>query len=48
MRNEYIILARKCDRERPIGILTHRWEDIRMDLRRIGWKSMDWIKYYSI
>jgi hypothetical protein len=30
--------------KRPIGRLGRRWEDnIRMDLREIGWGGMDWI-----
>jgi hypothetical protein len=30
--------------KRPLGRPRHRWEDnIRMDLREIGWGAMDWI-----
>jgi hypothetical protein len=30
--------------KRPLRRLRRRWEDnIKMDLRRIGWGSMDWI-----
>jgi ribosome biogenesis protein Nip4 len=30
--------------ERPLGRLKRRWEDnIRMDLREIGWEDVDWI-----
>jgi hypothetical protein len=30
--------------KRPIGRPRRRWEDgIRMDLREIGWRSVDWI-----
>jgi hypothetical protein len=28
-------------RKRPLGRPRYRWEDIRMDLRRIGWKSVN-------
>jgi hypothetical protein len=30
--------------KRPLGRLRRRWEDgIRIDLREIGWGSVDWI-----
>jgi hypothetical protein len=30
--------------KRPLGRSTRRWEDnIKMDLRDIGWRGMDWI-----
>jgi hypothetical protein len=39
-RNAYRILVGK----RPLGKPRCRWEDnIRMDLREIGWGGMDWI-----
>jgi hypothetical protein len=38
-RNAYRILVGK----RPLGRPRHRWENIRMDLREIGWGGMDWI-----
>jgi hypothetical protein len=42
VRSEYIILIGKPEGERPLGRLRHKWEDnIRMDLREIGWESMD-------
>jgi hypothetical protein len=28
---------------RPLGRRRRRWEDIRMDLREIGWEDVDWI-----
>jgi hypothetical protein len=32
------------ERKRPLGRSGHRWEDnIKMDLREIGWGGMDWI-----
>jgi hypothetical protein len=34
---------RKPEGRRPLGRLRHRWEDgIRMDLREIGWGSVEW------
>jgi hypothetical protein len=35
----------KAQRRRSLGRPRHRWEDgIRMDLREIGWGSVDWIQ----
>jgi hypothetical protein len=43
-RNAYRILVRKSEGKRPLGRPIRRWEDnIRMDLREIGWGGMDWI-----
>jgi hypothetical protein len=43
-RNAYRILAAKPERERPLGRTRRRWVDnIKMDLREIGWSGMDWI-----
>jgi hypothetical protein len=43
-RNAYRILVDKPEGKRPLGRLTRRWEDnIKMDLREIGWGGMDWI-----
>jgi hypothetical protein len=43
--NVYSILMGKPDGKRPLGRPRHRWEDwIRMDLREIGWGSVDWIQ----
>jgi hypothetical protein len=43
-RNAYRILVGKPVGTRPLGRHTCRWEDnIRMDLREIGWGSMAWI-----
>jgi hypothetical protein len=34
----------KPEGKRPPGRPRHRWEDnIRMDLREIGWEGVDWI-----
>jgi hypothetical protein len=44
MRNVYRVLVGKPEAKRPLGRLRRRWEDnIRMDLREIGWGGMDWI-----
>jgi hypothetical protein len=43
-RNAYRILVGKPEEKSPLGRPRHRWEDnIRMDLREIGWGGMDWI-----
>jgi hypothetical protein len=32
--------------KRPLGRPRRRWEDgIKMDLRKIGWESVDWIQF---
>jgi hypothetical protein len=36
-------LVGKHERNRPLGRPRRRWEDIRMDLREIGWEDMDWM-----
>jgi hypothetical protein len=34
----------KSEGKRPLGRSRHRWEDnIKMDLRGIGWGGVDWI-----
>jgi hypothetical protein len=43
-RNAYRILVGKPDGKRPLGIPRRRWVDnIKMNLREIGWDGMDWI-----
>jgi hypothetical protein len=43
-RNAYRILVGKPKGKRALGITRRRWEDdIRVDLREIGWGGMDWI-----
>jgi hypothetical protein len=45
MRNGYSILVGKPEGKRPLGRLRHRREDnIKMDLRQIGWEGVDWIQ----
>jgi transcription termination factor 2 len=44
-RNVYRILVGKAERKRPLGRPRCRWVDnIKMDLREIGWDGVDWIK----
>jgi hypothetical protein len=41
-RNVYRVLMVKSEGKRPLGRPRHIWEDgIRMDLRDIGWGSVD-------
>jgi hypothetical protein len=43
-RNAYRILVGKPEGKIPLGRPRRRWEDnIKMDLREIGWGGMDWI-----
>jgi hypothetical protein len=43
-RNAYRILVGNLEGKRPLGRPRRRWVDnIKMDLRDIGWDSMDWI-----
>jgi hypothetical protein len=43
-RNAYRILVGKPEGERPPGSPRSRWVDnIKMDLREIGWDGVDWI-----
>jgi hypothetical protein len=40
----YRALVGKPEGRRPLGIPRRRWEDnIKMDLREIGWGGVDWI-----
>jgi hypothetical protein len=41
----YKVLVGKPEGKRPLGRLRRRWEHgIRMDLREIGWRSVEWIQ----
>jgi hypothetical protein len=43
-RNAYRIFVGKLEGKRRLGRPRRRWEDnIKMDLREIGWGGMDWI-----
>jgi len=44
MRNVYNSLVGKPVGKRPLGKSKRRWEDsIRMGLKEIGWKGVDWM-----
>jgi len=44
MRNLYKILVGKPEGKRSLERRRFRWEDnIRMDLREIGWHGVDWV-----
>jgi hypothetical protein len=43
-RNAYRILVGKPEGRRPLGRARRRWVDnIKIDLREIGWDGIDWI-----
>jgi hypothetical protein len=43
-RNACTILVGKPERKRPLARPRRRWiNNIKMDLREIGWDGMDWI-----
>jgi hypothetical protein len=43
-RNAYRVLVGKPEGKRPLGRPRCRWVDnIKIDLREIGWVGMDWI-----
>jgi hypothetical protein len=43
-RNTNRILVGNPEGKRPLGRPRHRWVDnVKMDLREIGWGGMDWI-----
>jgi hypothetical protein len=45
MRNTDKVLIRKAEGKRSLRIPRSRMEDnIRMDLREIGWEGVDWIR----
>jgi hypothetical protein len=44
VRGAYNILVGRLERRRPLGRPRRRWEDnIKMDLREIGFGDVDWI-----
>jgi hypothetical protein len=44
VRSAYNILVGRPEGRRPLGRTRHRWEDnIKMDLREIGFGDVDWI-----
>ena len=43
-RNAYRILVERHEGNRPLGRPRRRWEDnIELNLKEIGWASVDWI-----
>jgi len=41
----YRVLVGKPKERRPLGRPRHRWENnIRMDLREVGWGCVDWME----
>jgi hypothetical protein len=43
-RGAYRALVGKPEGRRPLGRSRRRWEDnIKMDLRQVGWGGVDWI-----
>jgi hypothetical protein len=43
-RDAYRAVVGKPEGRRPLGRPRRRWEDnIKMDLREVGWGGMDWI-----
>jgi hypothetical protein len=48
MRSAYSVLVGKPEGKRPFGRCRCRWEDnIRMDLRGIGWEGVDWMMHVA-
>jgi hypothetical protein len=44
MRNAYKTFFRKTEGKRPLGRRRRKWKDnIKVDLKEIGWKAVDWI-----
>jgi hypothetical protein len=44
MRNAYKILVGRPEGKKPLRRPRHKWEDnIRIDLREIGWDGVGWI-----
>jgi hypothetical protein len=42
--NAYQTMVGEHEGKTPLGIYRHTWEDnIKMDLREMGWKNVDWI-----
>jgi hypothetical protein len=45
VRGAYNILVGRPEGKRPLGRPRRRWEDIKMDLREIGFGDVDWIHW---
>jgi len=46
--NAFNILVGETEWKRPRGRPRHRWEDVRIELREIRWKFMDWTHFLFI
>jgi hypothetical protein len=44
MRDAYKILVGKSQGKRPLGRPRRRWENIKMDLREMGFADVEWIR----
>jgi hypothetical protein len=44
VQSAHKMLVGKPEGNRPLERPRRRWEDIKMDLRKIGWGGMDWIE----
>jgi hypothetical protein len=42
-KGAYSVLVGKPEGRRPLGTSRHRWENIKMDIREVGWWVTDWI-----
>jgi hypothetical protein len=45
VRSAYNILVGRPEGRRPLGRPGRRWENIKMDLREIGFGDVDWIHW---
>jgi hypothetical protein len=43
MRNAYSILVGKPEGKRGFIEARHKWEDMRLVLRELGWEGMNWV-----
>jgi hypothetical protein len=43
VRSAYNILVRRPEGRRPLGRPRRKWDKIKMDLREIGFRDVDWI-----
>jgi len=48
LRKANNILVRRTEGKRPLGRPKRKWEHyIKMDLKEIGWKCVDWIHMFQ-
>jgi hypothetical protein len=49
LKSAYKVLVGKCEGTIPLGRPKRRWVDnIKMDLREIGWEGVDWMQWLRI